>query len=1127
MNVHYRRVALFALCVSLLSFGGSAFAQLSNFGQTATKALTLTAAAGGSGQQVVFNRSGDVWMMNTDGTDLRQVTHVGGVQGTTRLSDNGVLLYCTGSRLYVSDADGSNARAIQNVSDPSYEFELSPDGAQVVFGEGPSTHFSIFAINTDGTARRTVRSGGDYHQMANGWGKDGFVYFVECVYGDPYTQHVLRVPQAGGNPESLVSYFSQTPSVSSGSGKVLFLYNQSAPKLRIMNASGSGQTDIPNTPQGVGLFPALSADGATAFYVYNGNIWSVGVDGSGLRQLTTGGGIASGLDVGFAAGGAPAALSVTTGGSLPGGTVGEAYSQTLEATGGTAPYAWSLASGSLPAGLNLSSGGVLGGSPTAAGTFSFTVRVKDGKGQTATKALTLTVAADSGGAAATATVGVKFGMDLPDAFANNAKVTVTGLPAGLKYNTVTRKIEGVPTKSGTFTVTFAATGVTSQSLEITVGALPAWAWGVFNGRVSVLRGQMWEPGAVSMTITAVGKAAGKYSYGGTNYTFAAASYSRCDVDGTFTMEAQAKSGKVLLPLEIKVYRPVILDSEFTVPQSLGVAEGWLDNDREHEPPLLMWRDVWKDADMVSLPLDFAGYYTATLPGNDKYGSGYLALTADKAGKVKTAGKLADGTAVSLAGTLVVDDVGRVFAVLYTSPADYKGGSFYALAEFAQPVGGVYKTLRLRDGGPALWQSLNPQATETYGDGFSRRPELVGGWYSQTENLYTYYAGKKLTAGTDAEALTPELTVGTVPYGSVCWDPSGVVLTPVLKSGIMTGLTAPAAGKPTDPENDGTWSYSATNTVGLKVSLTRASGIFKGSFLAWFDYPEKKHVSKSLSFEGALTPERVDKTDGIEGRGFFLWPDKSLSPAYSFKWSYDFLISTNGFAGGEGAVDGFTGFWRVEKSDGGVHISHIFQQGNNIWMNLNAGSVSGQAFSIEVPYEEPDDEDNPWAVVQVKGTLTGQGIQGTYRERNKFGSLRNGSYTATKLVSGIMSAAGSFNVSPSFNRSGEAVGCIDDERELKVGMAVGNDFTAELEFEDMPKVQLPTGLLRVSDGYVFELTCMTPDYRDSDFDEPATDGWVNLTRNDTRVVGTYDLYFRGGLWHVSGSFDVPCTATLSD
>jgi hypothetical protein len=65
--------------------------------------------------------------------------------------------------------------------------------------------------------------------------------------------------------------------------------------------------------------------------------------------------------------------------SLPHGTVGEAYSATLTATGGAYPtYVWSLAPGSsLPPGLKLSSGGALSGTPTKAGTYAVTVSVND------------------------------------------------------------------------------------------------------------------------------------------------------------------------------------------------------------------------------------------------------------------------------------------------------------------------------------------------------------------------------------------------------------------------------------------------------------------------------------------------------------------------------------------------------------------------------------------------------------------------------------------------------------------------------------------------------------------------------------------------------------------------------
>jgi hypothetical protein len=70
------------------------------------------------------------------------------------------------------------------------------------------------------------------------------------------------------------------------------------------------------------------------------------------------------------------ALAVTPT-ALPSATVNETYQATLTAEDGTAPYSWSMASGSLPTGLKLSAGGLFSGTPTAAGTFQFSLTVKD------------------------------------------------------------------------------------------------------------------------------------------------------------------------------------------------------------------------------------------------------------------------------------------------------------------------------------------------------------------------------------------------------------------------------------------------------------------------------------------------------------------------------------------------------------------------------------------------------------------------------------------------------------------------------------------------------------------------------------------------------------------------------
>jgi type II secretory pathway component GspD/PulD (secretin) len=88
------------------------------------------------------------------------------------------------------------------------------------------------------------------------------------------------------------------------------------------------------------------------------------------------------------------ALTITTS-SLPNGGLGTPYDQILTATGGTAPYTWSIlpGSGSLPTGLTLApSTGEITGSPTTAGSVTFTVQVADSSSTplTALKQFTLT-----------------------------------------------------------------------------------------------------------------------------------------------------------------------------------------------------------------------------------------------------------------------------------------------------------------------------------------------------------------------------------------------------------------------------------------------------------------------------------------------------------------------------------------------------------------------------------------------------------------------------------------------------------------------------------------------------------------------------------------------------------------
>lgn len=99
------------------------------------------------------------------------------------------------------------------------------------------------------------------------------------------------------------------------------------------------------------------------------------------------------LSIAVAAAATP--LSITTS-SLSGGTVGSAYSATLQSNGGIAPVTWSVTAGTLPAGLSLnSSTAAISGTPTTVGTSSFTVQAADSGSpqQKVTKALSITVVA--------------------------------------------------------------------------------------------------------------------------------------------------------------------------------------------------------------------------------------------------------------------------------------------------------------------------------------------------------------------------------------------------------------------------------------------------------------------------------------------------------------------------------------------------------------------------------------------------------------------------------------------------------------------------------------------------------------------------------------------------------------
>ncbi|WP_395382470.1 putative Ig domain-containing protein [Mesorhizobium sp. UC22_110] len=172
----------------------------------------------------------------------------------------------------------------------------------------------------------------------------------------------------------------------------------------------------------------------------------------------------------------PPSIAVTPT-TLTAATVGLPYSQTLSASGAIAPYRFTRTGGALPAGLQLDEqSGTVSGTPTAGGSFGFTITAADANDQTGARAYTLTVD--------------------PAAIVLPATTLANGI-VGTAYSAMIN-----PASGGTAPYTYAVTG----------GALPS---GMALGSTGQISGTTATPGVHDFTVTARDGSTGTGPYTGT------------------------------------------------------------------------------------------------------------------------------------------------------------------------------------------------------------------------------------------------------------------------------------------------------------------------------------------------------------------------------------------------------------------------------------------------------------------------------------------------------------------------------------------------------------------------------------------------------------------------------------
>src|ERR1017187_8167288 len=198
------------------------------------------------------------------------------------------------------------------------------------------------------------------------------------------------------------------------------------------------------------------------------------------HALRNGSNVGGGSDVDFDS--ASATVTVTPAGAslaitssvLPTADVKMRYSTSLSASGGVAPYQWSLVTGGLPTGIQLqSSSGVIAGMTATPGSYPLSIQVTDASGHIATGAFSLTVTAPTSASLAIASSG------LPSADASvlyTASLSASGgvtpyrwslvtgaLPSGIQMQTSSGFITGMTTRTGSYPISIKVTDASGHN----------------------------------------------------------------------------------------------------------------------------------------------------------------------------------------------------------------------------------------------------------------------------------------------------------------------------------------------------------------------------------------------------------------------------------------------------------------------------------------------------------------------------------------------------------------------------------------------------------------------------------------------------------------------------------------
>jgi Tol biopolymer transport system component len=226
-----------------------------------------------------------------------------GVASATYPGQNGRIAFVQGPDIYTMNPDGSDVRQLTNLGPDSDSFweSWSPDGKQIVFNEyrPPDFRGQLWLMNADGSNQHLLLADADFNDESASFTPDGSsVIFTRCQLVRKDTCALYQIAVTGGDPTAIIDFelgIGEKNGKYSASGSLaLISVDREGIICAIYRDSPSGLNRI--TPASLSAQqPDWSPDGETlAFATHcanpqNEEIWVVNAESKALRRLTRNG----------------------------------------------------------------------------------------------------------------------------------------------------------------------------------------------------------------------------------------------------------------------------------------------------------------------------------------------------------------------------------------------------------------------------------------------------------------------------------------------------------------------------------------------------------------------------------------------------------------------------------------------------------------------------------------------------------------------------------------------------------------------------------------------------------------------------------------------------------------------